>query len=78
MRHSPARAWNVIYSYLIEGMDKKDREKLDSDLFRKPAGSTRKVSDKFDTELQKAAAEYLKSLPPNFGQIDFKEDKGEA
>lgn len=78
MQRDPARAWNVIYSFLTENMDKKDRDKLDSDLFRRPTGSTRKVSDKFDTELQKAANEYLKSLPPNFGLIDLKEEKGEA
>lgn len=68
----------MVYSLLIEHMDKKARDDLYSDLFRKPPGSTRAGGDGFDLALRQQAELYLKSLPPNFGQIDSKEDKGEA
>lgn len=67
---SPARAWNILYAMLIENTDKKGREKLDSDIFRKPAGVDRSGGDAFDQSLMAGAAAYAKTLPPIPSAID--------
>lgn len=70
---SPARAWNALYSMLTENMDKKQREKLDSDLFRRPQGEDRQTGDAFDLNLQSAAAAYLKTLDAQRSGLDSSE-----
>jgi len=57
-----ARAWNVIYALVTDGMEKKKKDKFDSDLFRKPPGVERTGGDAVDKALQQAAQAYLKSL----------------
>lgn len=70
-RKSPARAWNAIYSLAVENMDKKERAKFDNDLFKRPMGvSSRRRSDSFDSALEAAAAEYLRTLERQGMAID--------
>lgn len=63
---------------LTENMDKKQREKLNSDLFRRPAGVDRKGGDAFDLNLQAAAAAYLKKLDAQVSALDSNEESGEV
>jgi hypothetical protein len=69
-KQGPARAWNLIYCLVTDGMDQKKKDRFDSELFRKPPGIHRSGGDAVDHALQQAAEAYLKSLnasPPAIG-----------
>lgn len=64
------RAWNVVYSLAVEGLEEKKRKEFDSDIFRRPPGETRTVGDAYDIALVKGAAAYAKSLERAHPAID--------
>lgn len=78
MREDPPRAWNVIYSILIENMDKKERAKFNSDLFRRPMGAKHRGGDAQDIALQTAAAAYLKQLEQQQRALDSTKESEEV
>lgn len=76
MSRDIGRAWNILYSLATENLDKKQREKWDSEVFRKPFGVQRSGGDAVDQALEAGAQAYLKELEQRQAAIGL-EGEGE-